>query len=43
MKKASVEKTAEVKFEFYRSLCIAEAPVAREIQGKSPSPHTNFA
>lgn len=25
----------------YRSLCIAEVPVAREIQGKSPSPQTD--
>lgn len=27
----------------YRSLCIADAPVARDMQGRSSSPQTNFA
>ena len=43
LKEASEQKTAEVKILFYRSLCIAEAPVAREMQGKSSPPHTKLA
>lgn len=32
-----------VIFTSYRSLCIAEAPVVRDIQGRSSSPQANLA
>lgn len=36
-------KNFKVPFTSHRSLCIADAPLAREIQGRSSAPQIDFA